>query len=174
MISSGHLPSNPAEPLASAVMDDFLEELRKVADFVLLDTPPSLVVSDALGLAPKADGSIVVVDAASTHRSALSHLRSQLDRVGGNVIGSILNNLDRQRSKYYDRYGGYYQAGERYKAIDEAAVLGTSYDAGSNGHTNGNGGNGHARGNSDRGRFGSRQRRRAKSQNQPDGGKDWQ
>jgi len=57
MISSGHLPSNPAELLASEVMDDFLDELRKVADFVLLDTPPSLVVSDALGLAPKADGS---------------------------------------------------------------------------------------------------------------------
>src|SRR4051812_9687469 len=172
MISSGHLPSNPAEPLASAVMDDFLEELRKVADFVLLDTPPSLVVSDALGLAPKADGTLVVVDAATTHRSALSHLRSQLDRVGGTVIGSILNNLDRQKSKYYDRYKGYYQAGERYKAMDEAAVVGPSLDAERNGHTNGNGSGGRTSASSDRRALRSHKRTRTRRQSAES--KDWE
>jgi capsular exopolysaccharide synthesis family protein len=174
MISSGHVPTNPAELLASPVMSDLIEELRKVADFILLDTAPALVVSDALGLAPKADGTLVVVDAASTHRSALSHLRAQLDRVGGHIIGSLLNNLDRQNSKYYDRYGGYYVAGERYKASDEAAVRGTPATAdpyatvdpyaNGSGSANGNGsasGNGsHAAGSS--GKVSRRDKRRDK------------
>jgi succinoglycan biosynthesis transport protein ExoP len=107
VLPSGSIPPNPAELLASDAMDDVLETLRSVADFVLIDTPPCLVVADALELAPKSDGILVVVDGSKTTRQAAIHLRHQLERVGGFIIGGVLNNLD---PKHEAPYGRYYRA----------------------------------------------------------------
>jgi tyrosine-protein kinase len=149
VMPSGHVPSNPAELLASPAMDQVIDELSRAADFVLIDTPPALIVSDVLGLAPKVDGLMIVVDASSTPRSALAHLRAQIDRVGGNLIGSILNNFDRNTSKYYDTYRGYSMDGERYRAPEPVVSLEDDHelvatnghaDAGERSNGNGNGG----------------------------------
>ena len=103
-MSSDTIAPNPAELLSSETMDDVLATLRPVADFVLIDTPPSLVVADALELAPKVDGIIVVVDGSKTTRQAAIHLRHQLERVGGLIVGGILNNLDPGQESPYGRY----------------------------------------------------------------------
>jgi non-specific protein-tyrosine kinase len=87
-------------------MDMVLDHLRDRADFILLDTAPALIVSDTLALAPKADGIVVVVDAAQTKRGVLTHLRTQLDRVGGNVVACILNDFETP-AKGDSRYGYY-------------------------------------------------------------------
>ncbi len=135
VMPSGPVPANPAELLASEAMDDLLAELRSLADIVLIDTAPSLVVSDMLGLAPKTDGVLVVADAASTHRSAVLQVRSQLERVGGQIVGGVLNNLDPAsgRRGTYSSYG--YRDDYREATGNEAT----------NGH-GGRAGNGHARG----------------------------
>ncbi len=129
MMPSGHTPHNPAELLASDAMDDLINELRKVADYVILDTAPALVVADALGLAPKVDGVIVVADASKSHRSSLEFMSAQLQRSGGQLIGGILNNLDPSDSKKYASYGkyyrSYYQGADRYKL---AGDQGYGYD----------------------------------------------
>jgi capsular exopolysaccharide synthesis family protein len=104
VLPSGAVPPNPAELLASSTMDETIATLRSVADFVLIDTPPSLVVADALELAPKTDGIIVVVDGSKTTRQAATHLRHQLERVGGLIVGGILNNLDPGQEAPYGRY----------------------------------------------------------------------
>ena len=96
MIASGPVPDNPAELLGSDAMDKTLTELRGQFDFVLLDTPPALAVSDAVTLTPRCDGVLVVADASKTKRAAVAHLRHQLERVGGRIVGGILNNLDRE------------------------------------------------------------------------------
>ncbi len=123
LMTSGHTPENPAELLASGAMDELIEELGKVADYVLLDTAPALVVADALGLAPKVHGVIVVADAQRSHRSSLEFMTAQLERTGGLVIGGILNNLDPSDSKKYGSYGKYYrtyyQGADRYKVSDD-------------------------------------------------------
>lgn len=118
VVASGPVPHNPSELLSSERMDALLTQLRRVADFVILDTPPTLVVSDALVLAPKVDAVIVVADAASTSRGALRQLRDHLEQVSGNVIGGVLNDFDPDRARTYDAtYGGYYYAGAyRYRA----------------------------------------------------------
>jgi capsular exopolysaccharide synthesis family protein len=108
VMPSGPVPANPAELLTSPTMAQLLVELRKVADIVLLDTAPSLVVADALGLAPLADAVVVVADASTTQRNALTHLSSQLERTGGSVIGGVINNLDASDAKRYRAYGVYY------------------------------------------------------------------
>ena len=80
--------------------------LRASADFVLLDTPPSLVVADALELAPVVDGILVVVDGSTTTQADVSRLRAQLDQVGGLVLGCVLNNLDRTAASRDGSYFG--------------------------------------------------------------------
>lgn len=125
VLPSGAIPPNPAELLASAAMDAVIGSLRSVCDFVLIDTPPSLVVADALELAPKTDGIIIVVDGSKTTRQAATHLRHQLERVGGLIVGGILNNLDPGQEVSYGRYysskGASYRKPTR-KARKRAAV----------------------------------------------------
>jgi capsular exopolysaccharide synthesis family protein len=136
VMPSGHVPHNPAELLGSSTMEDLLTELRNIADIVLLDTPPSLVVADALEIAPQADGVLVVADASSTHRSAVLHLARQIERVGGSVIGAILNNVDSSNSKYAEPYGKYYGGGDAYKPTNQVDTNGVvaSNGGSSNGH----------------------------------------
>lgn len=114
VIASGPVPDNPAELLGSRAMEGTLEDLRARYDFVLLDTPPALVVSDAIALAPRSDGVLVVVDASRTTRAAATALRHQFDRVGGRILGGVLNNLDPKRAKRYPAYyRSYYSSNYR-------------------------------------------------------------
>ncbi len=115
ILASGPVPENPSELLTSERMETLLSQLRRVADFVIVDTPPALVVSDPLVLAPKVDAVIVVADAASTSRGALQSLRDHLEQVGANVIGGVFNDFDPDRARSYDAYGGYYYHGGRYR-----------------------------------------------------------
>lgn len=122
LISSGTVPSNPAELLASHKIDELLEALKEAFDFAILDTAPALVVADALTLAPKSDGIIVVCDASRTTLAAATQMRHQLHRVGGNVIGGILNNLDPAIAKRYPGYGPYYRYADKYGYREEPVV----------------------------------------------------
>jgi non-specific protein-tyrosine kinase len=105
VIASGPVPHNPAELLGSAEMEQLMQDLRRYADFVLIDTPPVLVVSDALALAPKTDGVLLIVDASSTMRGAVDATREQLELVGSNIVGAVFNDFDPSRAKMY--YGSY-------------------------------------------------------------------
>lgn len=110
VIASGPIPPNPAELLSSDGMDTLLESLRPMADIVLIDSPPVLAVADALILGPKTDGVIVVADAGSGARDEVSHVRQELEQVGGRIIGGVFNSFDPERTLYYSpqyrrRYG---------------------------------------------------------------------
>ncbi len=111
LLPTGVPPANPSELLGSGAMAAVVKELRANADFVLLDSPPSLVVADALELAPVVDGILAVVDGSRTTQADVSRLRAQLDQVGGHLLGCVLNNLDRKSAS---RYGSYYSASYRY------------------------------------------------------------
>jgi succinoglycan biosynthesis transport protein ExoP len=111
VLPSGPVPPNPAELLGSHRMDEVMAALRKEADFVLLDTPPALTVADALELAPKSDAIMLVTDAQRSTTGQLVEMRQQFQRVGGNVVGVIVNNLDATMMKRNGRrYGGSYYA----------------------------------------------------------------
>jgi capsular exopolysaccharide synthesis family protein len=107
VLLSGPVPSRPAELLQSEQMGEVLTGLREVADFVIIDTAPILLVADALALAPLVDGVLFVADSERTSRSAVAHAREQLDQVGAAIIGSVLNNFDPAKARAY-RYYGYY------------------------------------------------------------------
>jgi succinoglycan biosynthesis transport protein ExoP len=107
VLSSGPVPARPAELLQSDQMGELLAELRDVADFVIIDTAPVLLVADALALAPLVDGVLFVADAEGTSRGAVAHARESLEQVGAPLLGSVLNNFDPTKVSGYYHYGSY-------------------------------------------------------------------
>ncbi len=108
VLPSGPIPPNPADLLSSPEMEQLMADLRRYADFVVIDTPPVLAVADALILGPRSDGVLIVADASSSTRKALEHLREQLEQVHANIVGSVYNNFDPSTAKYYPSYYRYY------------------------------------------------------------------
>ncbi len=110
VILAGPQSPNPAELLGSKKMEELLAKFRKEYDWVIVDTPPILYVSDACIVSTLCDGIVVVVRAGKNNRSMLNRALEQLDAVNVDIIGGILNmvkisKLGRNYSSYY--YYGY-------------------------------------------------------------------
>ena len=105
VITSGRMPPNPSETLASERMSEFLEELKEEYDYIILDTPPLLFVSDPQVISTKADGTILVVRADKTKKYEIKESYGILKSINVNVIGTILNGAKIKKRKYYGEYG---------------------------------------------------------------------
>ena len=99
---AGHLRAHPAELLQSRQMQRFLEDQREAFDFLILDCPPVLAVSDALPLIPLSDGVLFVANAETTTREQVSLARDRLLQMGANLLGAVINGLSGSSSGYYD------------------------------------------------------------------------
>ena len=112
LITAGTIPPNPAEILGSKEMEDLIKELSINFDYIILDTPPILPVSDTLLLASKADATLIVVNARKTKEKMVKESYDRLVEVKANVIGTILNESDKSLD---NKYCGYYQEGKNKK-----------------------------------------------------------
>jgi len=110
VLTSGILPPNPSELLASTAMDNFLEDAKKKYDMILLDSPPIIAVTDACVLARKVDGVILVIKSGETRGDALARARVLLENVKANLFGITVNgvDVDRMYGSYYYYYHYYY------------------------------------------------------------------
>ncbi len=86
-------------------MKALIEALRKVFDYVILDTPPVQAVTDAQILSTRADGTLLVVKAETTKKDSVINTVNLLKKVNANIIGTILNGVDTKRNNYYYYYG---------------------------------------------------------------------
>ena len=115
ILPAGSPPPNPAELLASSNMRDLLAELREQYDHIVIDTPPTLSVTDAVVLSPRADATILVIRSGQTTKQALRRSRDILTQVNAHVAGVLLNAVDLTSPDYYyyyeyqGKYGHYYQ-----------------------------------------------------------------
>jgi succinoglycan biosynthesis transport protein ExoP len=125
-IASGPTPPNPSELLGSARMRSILAQLRSRFHYVLIDTPPVNVVTDASVLAASADGVVLVAESGRTTYPGLLHAREAIQRVGGTILGVVVNKLRSGASAYY--YDGYYQE-YGYYASDETKKNGVAQPA---------------------------------------------
>lgn len=100
VLTSGPVPPNPAEILASQRMAEILALLRGNAEYVLIDTPPIIAVTDAAVLAPRVDGVLLVVNAGKTRRDLAVKARDMLRQVNANLLGVVLNNAQLDKSAY--------------------------------------------------------------------------
>jgi polysaccharide biosynthesis transport protein len=106
VITSGSLPPNPSELLASERMKSILAELRAQFDMIIIDTPPALV-TDAQILATKSDGVIYVLRPGKTRIIAAQTPLEEFERIGANMIGVVMNRIPRNREYYYGGYDYY-------------------------------------------------------------------
>lgn len=113
LITSGNLPPNPVELLASKRMQRLLESLQDYSDVIILDTPPCLPLADAVVLARRVDGVLLVLDAGNTRREAAIKAKEAIERAGGRILGVVLNRVSTHGDGYYYHYYYYSQDGER-------------------------------------------------------------
>src|SRR5258706_7153506 len=115
VLPAGTPPPNPAELLASTNMRDVLEELRGQYDHIVVDTPPTLSVTDAVVLSPRADAIVLVIRSGQTTKQALRRSRDVLLQVNAKVSGVLLNAVDLSSPDYYyyyeykSKYSRYYR-----------------------------------------------------------------
>lgn len=103
---SGSIPPNPSELLGSAKMARLLGKLREVYDYIVIDTPPVNLVTDAIVLVPNVDGVLMVVRMEYSDRGSVRAAVEQLRYVHANIIGFMLNGIDQEHGGYsYAKYG---------------------------------------------------------------------
>ncbi|MEG1256971.1 CpsD/CapB family tyrosine-protein kinase [Clostridium sp.] len=105
VLTSGKIPPNPSEMLGSKSMKALIDALKKVFDYVILDTPPVQAVTDAQILSTRADGTILVVRAERTKKDSVENAVGLLKKVNANIIGTVLNGVEEGRGNYYYYYG---------------------------------------------------------------------
>ncbi len=108
LMTSGPIPPNPAELLASNTMGMLIAELKKMFDVVIFDAPPVLSVTDGQVLANKCDGVILVVNSGGTERDMAVKAKEAIEASNSKLIGAVLNNFELAKdSNYYQYYGSH-------------------------------------------------------------------
>lgn len=114
MILSGPVPPNPTALLQNRLFETLLETCRNYYDYVIVDTPPLGLVTDASIIAHQCDGSILVVESSTIKRRAVRKIKERLEQTGAEFLGVVLNKLDMKKQSYgaYGSYGSYGNYGE--------------------------------------------------------------
>lgn len=115
VLPSGTRPPNPSELLASIKMRQFLDYLKENFDYIILDTPPVIMVTDAQILSQYADGCILVVASKESDKEAAVKAKKLLENVNAKIIGVVLNKLERTGKGYYEYYYHYYYGSDNKK-----------------------------------------------------------
>jgi len=107
-IPSGKLPSSSMGILSSAKMKEFVAEMKSRYDYVFLDAPPIMGVSDASVLASMVDMCVLVVQYRKYPQMMTQRAKEMVTKVGGELVGVVLNNINISQDSYYYYYSGYY------------------------------------------------------------------
>ena len=113
VVPVGTFPSNPTELFNKDRFGQLLDELKKVFDYIIVDTPPLGSVIDAAIIANKCDASILALSSDKCSRGFVKGVIAQLRSANPNFLGVVLNKVDMKNNSYYGKkYGGYY--GKKY------------------------------------------------------------
>lgn len=107
-ISAGHIPPNPSELLESAKMQEILDELGTVYDYIIIDTPPVSAVADALIIAKLVSGMLIVVRQKQTPHDWLKKTITSLQFSETKILGFLLNESETAKKRYTKKYGRHY------------------------------------------------------------------
>ena len=133
-MASGKLPNSSMGILGSAQMKEMIAELKQRYDFILFDSPPILGVSDASILASEVDLVMQVIQYRRYPQPMTIRAKQMIEKVGGNFVGMVLNNINMSQDEGYYYYSGYYHDYYYSRNPDEqaAGVKPTSAAAGDN------------------------------------------
>jgi succinoglycan biosynthesis transport protein ExoP len=108
ILPSGPIPPLPSELLGSKQMEDLVRQIRSDYDFIIIDTPPVLVVADALVLGRLSDAAILVLRYGATRKQVVRRSIDLLDRSGAHLLGAAVNAVDFTAPEYSEYYGRKY------------------------------------------------------------------
>jgi len=108
LMASGKLPSSSIGILSSAQMKNLISELKGRYDFVIFDSPPIMGVSDASILASEVDMTLQVIQYRRYPQPMNIRAKQMIEKVGGNLLGIVLNNINMSQDESYYYYSGYY------------------------------------------------------------------
>lgn len=108
MIFAGPVPPNPSELLGDRLFEQMLQKLRKIFDYVIIDTPPLGSVIDAAVVAKRCDGTVIVVENNTVSYRFVQKVKEQLDKTESRILGVVLNKVNLNSKGYYGHYGRYY------------------------------------------------------------------
>lgn len=108
-LTGGVIPPNPSELLGSEQMKNVLQRAKEQYDYVLIDTPPVMPVTDALIVGRFVDGMILVIASAEVKVEMARDVKNQLVNAGANILGVVLNKVRSEHHGY--GYGYYYYYG---------------------------------------------------------------
>ena len=115
-LTGGVIPPNPSELLGSEQMKNLLQRAKEQYDYVLIDTPPVMPVTDALIVSRFVDGMILVIASAEVKVEMARDVKSQLVNAGANILGVVLNKVRSEHHGYgYGYYYYYGNDGEKHK-----------------------------------------------------------
>ncbi|MCH6546935.1 MAG: polysaccharide biosynthesis tyrosine autokinase [Gemmatimonadetes bacterium] len=109
VLPSGSTPPNPSELLGSSAMDTLIAALRRDYEYIVVDTPPTLPVTDAVVVATNADATILVVKSGDTEETAAQRAMDQLRRVRARIAGAVLNAVSPKKDPQYTYYSYRYR-----------------------------------------------------------------
>lgn len=107
VLTSGPIPPNPSEMLASVTMEQSLKAFADYYDYVIIDTPPLLAATDAQVLARIVDATLLVVDIKKSKKRQIVEARKRLDNVGARLLGTVMNKLKLTEDNNYYYYYKY-------------------------------------------------------------------
>lgn len=120
VLTAGQIPPNPAELLGSKQMDMLLDYVRQYFDYVIIDTPPVNIVTDASIISDKITGYIFIVQSGKNHIQDLKAAVSQIEEVKGDIVGVILNDPENKAEAHYSYHYNKYYRYNRYKYYGES------------------------------------------------------
>ena len=103
-IPSGPIPPNPSELIVSHAFADVLENLKESCDYLLVDSPPVIAVTDPVLLSRYVDGTILVIAFGSVPREMAQKAKEQLQNINANILGVVLNRIPTNGHGYYYYY----------------------------------------------------------------------
>jgi capsular exopolysaccharide synthesis family protein len=108
ILPSGKIPPNPSEIIGSNGTTFLMELLKKKFDFIILDTPPVMPATDAMLMAPRTDGTILVIKSGNTERKIVKNVVDSFKNAKLPILGILLNLVDLKKEGYYRYYKKYY------------------------------------------------------------------
>ena len=118
IITSGYIPPNPSELLASARLDEAIKILKTKYDYILCDAPPVIAVTDGMILAKKTDALILVVRVGQADKNVIKRAKELLENIDVEIAGAVINGILPQSyysSSEYNYYYYYYYGKEQEK-----------------------------------------------------------
>jgi succinoglycan biosynthesis transport protein ExoP len=129
-LPSGKLPSSSMGILSSAQMKEMIKEVKRRYDFVFFDSPPIMGVSDAVVLASEVDISLQVIQYRKYPQAMTLRAKQMVAKVGGYLVGIVLNNINMSQDENYYYYSGYYYDYYQSRDKDEAGGKGEKGEKG--------------------------------------------